>query len=247
MRHQPPGRSLALPSLRPHQPNTFRRPPSHRRPQPSDRVDPRPAARPPPARGCRLPFPQGYSLPGYYAFKSYDEPHPALMVAATMMFVWGSLINCAADFYKDGSKSAKPGAVVAGGPFRLARHINWCAVAGVLQAARRSRGSKRPHAGRRTSPSNNETPYPHAHRHASNPLTPHSRTPGFQNRFGDWLRYGSFTIVSGGAAPAAYFPLAWTVLVNLGSLKERDAGQAKRGGEAFVAATPAIVPWRLLF
>jgi len=46
---------------------------------------------------------------------------------SVMMFAWGSLINAAADFYKDGAKSAKPGALVITGPFRLARHINWCA------------------------------------------------------------------------------------------------------------------------
>lgn len=67
----------------------------------------------------------GYALPGYYAFKSAVEPQPWVLMASTMMFAWGSLINCAADFYKDGFKAAKPGAVVTSGPYQLARHINW--------------------------------------------------------------------------------------------------------------------------
>lgn len=40
------------------------------------------------------------------------------------------------------------------------------------------------------------------------------------------------------------------MLFNLASLKERDAGQAKRGGatgEKYLATTPAVIPWRLLF
>lgn len=134
----------------------------------------------------------GYSLPGYYAFKSFAEPQPWVVTACMMAFAWGSLINCAADFYKDGAKVAKPGALVTSGPYRLARHINW---------------------------------------------------------FGDWLRYGSFVAISG-AAPGAFFPLAWTMLFNLASLKERNEGQAKRGGkeaQSYIATTPAVVPWGLLF
>jgi hypothetical protein len=35
---------------------------------------------------------------------------------------------------------------------------------------------------------------------------------------------------------------------NLSALKERDARHAKRGGAGdYVAATPAVIPWRLLF
>jgi len=86
-------------------------------------------------------------------------------------------------------------------------------------------------------------PYP-------NPTPTQTPTPTPTQRFGDWLRYGSFVLISGGTAPAAYFPLAWTMLFNLASLKERDAGQAKRGeaaGERYLQETPAVVPWRLLF
>jgi hypothetical protein len=53
-----------------------------------------------------------------------------------------------------------------------------------------------------------------------------------------------------GAAPGAFFPLAWTMLFNLASLKERNEGQAKRGGkeaQSYIATTPAVVPWGLLF
>jgi hypothetical protein len=68
-------------------------------------------------------------------------------------------------------------------------------------------------------------------------------------RFGDWLRYGSFVAISGGNHWAAFFPLAWTMFFNLTALKERDA-KHQRGGtgaDKYVAATPAVVPWRLLF
>jgi protein-S-isoprenylcysteine O-methyltransferase Ste14 len=67
----------------------------------------------------------GYALGAYYAFTSAVEPPPLLVGAAIMIFVWGSLINAGTDFYKDGFKAAKPKAVVTGGPFALARHINW--------------------------------------------------------------------------------------------------------------------------
>lgn len=140
----------------------------------------------------------GYALPGYFAFKSTDELKPWELGAGVVLFAWGSLINCAADFYKDGAKSSAGGgkaaaaSTVTSGPFRLARHINW---------------------------------------------------------FGDWLRYASFTLVSGGRHPLAYFPLAWTLLFNLSSLKARREAQAKRGAAAkkYVEDTPAVVPLRLLF
>jgi protein-S-isoprenylcysteine O-methyltransferase Ste14 len=67
----------------------------------------------------------GYSLPGYYAFRATEEANPFLLMAAMMMYTWGSLINVAADFYKDGCKVANPKALVTEGPYRLARHINW--------------------------------------------------------------------------------------------------------------------------
>ena len=72
-----------------------------------------------------------------------------------------------------------------------------------------------------------------------------SRNP---NHFGDQLRYLSFALLAGGA-PAAFFPLAWTVLINLAGRKERDERISQRGpeGAKYVASTPAVVPWRLFF
>lgn len=135
----------------------------------------------------------GYALPGWVAFKSDEELTAPQLVGSVALFSWGSLINAAADFYKDGSKSAAPGVTVTTGPFRLARHINW---------------------------------------------------------FGDWLRYASFAVAAGGKHPAAYFPLAWTVLFNLSTTAKRREDQSKRGGadvEKWQASTPAFIPVRLLF
>ena len=67
----------------------------------------------------------GYAAGGYYAFKSTVEITPAELIGTITLFAWGSLINCAADMYKSGAKSAKPGATVTTGPYRLARHLNW--------------------------------------------------------------------------------------------------------------------------
>jgi hypothetical protein len=67
----------------------------------------------------------GYALPGFFAFRSTREVGAAELVGSIALFAWGSLLNCAGDFYKDGAKSAKPGATVMTGPFRLARHISW--------------------------------------------------------------------------------------------------------------------------
>ena len=70
----------------------------------------------------------GYALGAYYAFTSASEPPHALVGAAIALFVWGSLINAGADFYKDGAKAVVTvvtKTVVTGGPFALARHINW--------------------------------------------------------------------------------------------------------------------------
>ena len=67
----------------------------------------------------------GYALGAYFAFTSTVEPPPLLVGAAIALFVWGSLINAGADFYKDGFKAGKPKAVVTSGPFQLSRHINW--------------------------------------------------------------------------------------------------------------------------
>lgn len=133
----------------------------------------------------------GYSLPGYFAFKSNVEPEPWVLMAAVMMYSWGSLINVAADFYKDGFKVASPGGLVTQGPYRLARHINW---------------------------------------------------------FGDWMRYGSFALVSG--SPISLLILGYTIFFNFVSLSKRTKVQASRGGvaaEKYQQTTPAIIPWRLLF
>jgi protein-S-isoprenylcysteine O-methyltransferase Ste14 len=65
--------------------------------------------------------------------------------------------------------------------------------------------------------------------------------------FGDWLRYGSYALMSG--TPMGLFPLAWTMFFNLGAVQQRSSGQASRGGEAYkkwAANTPAVIPWRLL-
>lgn len=136
----------------------------------------------------------GYALPGYFAFSSTREVGPAGLVGSIALFALGQTVNAAVDFYKDGAKSVKPGAMVTTGPFRLARHLNWGA---------------------------------------------------------DWLRYGSFTLASGAALsnPLAWLPLAFTMTLNLTSLAQRDAGQAKRGAAAqkYIASTPAVVPWRMFF
>lgn len=67
----------------------------------------------------------GYALPAFFAYSSKQEPAPLVIVACMLLYTWGSLINAAADFYKDGHKAAKPGSVVITGPFAIARHINW--------------------------------------------------------------------------------------------------------------------------
>lgn len=93
---------LHLPSVAPHAPANSRklaphghvrdRPLPHRRPSPARA----PAPKPPPPPRPPPPPPPGYSLPGYYAFKSFAEPQPWVVTACMMAFAWGSLINCAA-------------------------------------------------------------------------------------------------------------------------------------------------------